>query len=96
MSTIKIDIKSVRTSNYTLPAELAKISGVKRSIGLLKWRVPEEVQNEKEIKKRMEELNKQLEVAERELQDIYDVVNCCLIQYSDTEKNLSNNADLFV
>ena len=96
MSTINIDIKSVRTSNYKLPADLAKISGVKRGIGLLKWRVPEEVQNEKEIKKRIEELNKQLDVAERELQEIYDVVNFCLTQYSDTENRLSENADMFV
>ena len=86
---LKFDIKRVRIANYALPIQLVKIAGVKRGIGLLRWRIPEQIRNKREIGRRVNSLYRQLAGIEADINKIYDVTNQSLYQY--TNSNLSHH-----
>ena len=83
---LKFDIKRVRMANYALPTQLAKIAGIKRGIGLLRWRIPEQIRNKRDIGSRVNLLYRQLAEIETEINRIYEVTNQSLYQYANMEE----------
>lgn len=92
---LKFDIKRVRSANYALPNQLAKIAGIKRGIGLLRWRIPEQIRSKKDIGRRINNIYQQLAEIERDINKIYDVTNQSLYQYSNMEEKNTSNANRF-
>ena len=92
---IKFDIKRMRSANYALPTQLAKMAGIKRGIGLLRWRIPEQIRNKRNIGQRMNSIYAQLAEMEKDINRIYDVTNQCLYQYSKKKKKNTSNANRF-
>lgn len=95
MSRIQIDIKKVRTASYTLPSMAGKAENVKRSMSLLRWRIPGEVQDQRDIRNRVNNIISELGRVEEELNDIYKITEHCLYQYMNTEEKNYNNASKF-
>lgn len=92
---LKFDIKRVRMANYALPTQLAKIAGIKRGIGLLRWRIPEQIRNKRDIERRVNLLYRQLAEIETEINRIYEVTNQSLYQYANMEEKNTLNANRF-
>lgn len=92
---LKFDIKRVRMANYALPTQLAKIAGIKRGIGLLRWRIPEQIRNKRDIGSRVNLLYRQLAEIETEINRIYEVTNQSLYQYANMEEKNTLNANRF-
>lgn len=95
MSRIKIDIKKVRTASYTLPSASSKTENVKRSLSLLRWRIPGEIQDQRDIRNRVNYLISELGRIEDDINDIYKVTEHCLYQYMNTEEKNYDNASKF-
>lgn len=96
MAGIRLDIKKVRSTNTTLPPLATKLSGIKRGLGLLRWRIPDNIQEEIRMKERIEELLREIERAEAEINEIYTVTNSSIAQYMNVEERLSANAERFL
>lgn len=95
MSAIQIDIKKVRNANYNLPPMVSNLSAQKKYISMLKWRIPSEIQDRRNIRERLNAVLRELERAEQQLNDIYKVTGSAVTQYMNMETNLTVNASRF-
>lgn len=92
---IKINFREVRSANRTLPSVITKVSGIRRGIGLLKYRIPTEIQNKYELKERLDKSHRKLEEITNLLSQVYETTNVSLEQYIQTEAVNKSNADSF-
>lgn len=92
MADIHIDIKKVRNANYNLPPMLSNLSAQKRYVNMLKWRIPSEIQDRKNIRERLDSILREMDRAEQRLNDIYRVTGNAVTQYMDMENKLTANA----
>lgn len=95
MAEINIDIKKVRNANYNLPPIISNLSAQKKYVSMLKWRVPSEIQDRRGIRERFVSVLRELDRAERLLNDIYNVTGSAVTQYMNMETNLTANASRF-
>ncbi len=95
MSEIRIDLKKVRKANYNLPAVVSNLSSQKRYVNMIRWRVPSEIQERREIQKRLDEILKRIEKEEERIQEIYKVTGSAVQQYVNLETTLTENASKF-
>lgn len=95
MAAINIDIKKVRNANYNVPPMMSNLSAQKKYINMLKWRIPSEIQDRREIRERLSAAGRELERIEQQLNDIYKVTGSAVVQYMDMETKLTANASRF-
>lgn len=95
MAEINIDIKRVRNANYDLPPIISNLSAQKKSISMLKWRIPSEIQDRRNIRERLDAVLREMDRAEQQLNDIYKVTGSAVTQYMNMETNLTANASRF-
>lgn len=95
MSAINIDIKKVRNANYNLPPMISNLSAQKKYVSMLKWRIPSEIQDRRNIRERLNSILRELDKAEQQLNDIYKVTGSAVTQYMNMETNLTVNASRF-
>lgn len=95
MSHIKIDMKKIRSANSTLPSIGMTVGEVKRGMGMMRWRIPEEIQNENQIKQRIVDVINEIGKLEEQINEVYKVTNNCVSQYLNAEEKNSVNADKF-
>ena len=95
MPTININIKKVRNANYNLPSMISNLSTQKKYISMLKWRLPSEMQDRRGIRERLDSILREMDKAERQLNDIYKVTGSAVTQYMDMETKLTVNASKF-
>ena len=95
MSEIRIDLKKVRKANYNLPSVVSNLSAQKRYVNMIRWRVPSEIQERREIQKRLDEILKRIEKEEERIQEIYKVTGSAVQQYVNLETALTENASKF-
>ncbi len=91
----KMDFRMVRNANLALPGMISKVSGVKRGTGLLKWRIPQEIQEKYEIEERMVRVNEDLTEIIEMMNRLYAQVNSSLEQYMNIEEKNNINASKF-
>lgn len=96
MANVCIDLKRVRETNSSMPGMISSIEGAKRKAGLLKWRIPEEVQARRNVKSRLENSVSDIERAERLLKEIKKVVGDAVIQYSNADAKMAAEANKFL
>lgn len=92
---LKINMSAVRDVNYTLPPMITKMSGIQRGVGLLRWRVPAQLQQEREIGNRLAKVHREAGELVDELAQLYDMVNHCIDMYDRTERQNDENASQF-
>ena len=95
MAEINIDIKKVRNANYNLPPMISSLSAQKKYVNMLKWRIPSEIQDRRNIRERLNSILRELDRAEQQLNDIYKVTGSAVTQYMNMEANLTTNASRF-
>lgn len=95
MAAINIDIKKVRNANYNLPSMISNLSAQKRYINMLKWRIPSEIQDRRGIRERLDAVLREIDRAEQQLNDIYNVTGSAVKQYTNMEASLTANAARF-
>lgn len=95
MSAIQIDIKKVRNANYNLPPMISNLSAQKKYVSMLKWRIPSEIQDRRNIRERLNSILREMDKAEQQLNDIYKVTGSAVTQYMNMETNLTVNASRF-
>ncbi len=95
MARIDIDVNTVKNANYAVPQMVSGVSNIKRSIGLLKWRIDPEIMNRRNVRDKIENIIKELGTAEKELNDTYVVTEDILGQYLESEQTLSVFANKF-
>lgn len=95
MAAINIDMKKVRNANYNLPPMISNLSVQKKYISMLKWRIPSEIQDRRNIRERLNSILQEMDRAEQQLNDIYKVTGSAVTQYMSMETNLTANASRF-
>ncbi|MCM1026246.1 MAG: hypothetical protein NC432_07405 [Roseburia sp.] len=95
MAEIKIDIKRIRNANYDIPPMISGLAAQRRYLNMLKWKIPEEIQGRRNIRERLDTVLRELEKAERQLDDVYRITGSAMAQYRDTEKKITANASRF-
>lgn len=95
MAEINIDMKKVRNANYNLPSVISSLSVQKRDINMMKWRIPSEIQNRRNIQGRLNSILREIEKVEQQLTDVYNVTGSAIAQYMNMEAGLITNASKF-
>lgn len=95
MAAINIDMKKVRNANYNLPPMISNLSMQKKYINMLKWRIPSEIQDRRNIRERLNFILREMDRAEQQLNDIYKVTGSAVTQYMNVETKLTANASSF-
>ncbi len=95
MAAIKIDVKKVRNANYNLPPMISNLSAQKRDINMLKWRIASEIQDRREIRERLNAILREMDRAEKQLNDVYKMTGAAVTQYMKMETSLTANAARF-
>ncbi len=95
MAAININIKKVRSANYDLPPIISNLSAQKRYLNMLKWRIPSEIQDRRDIRERLNSILKEMDRAEEQLNDIYRITGSAVTQYMNMETKLTANASRF-
>ena len=95
MAAINIDMKKVRNANYNLPPMISNLSVQKKYVSMLKWRIPSEIQDRRNIRERLHSIFREMDRAEQQLNDIYKVTGSAVTQYMNMETTLTANASRF-
>lgn len=95
VAAIKIDMKKIRSVNYNLPPMVSNLSAQKRYVNMLKWRIPAEIQDRKNIRERLNSVLRELDRAQQQINDIYKATESAMEQYLNMETNLTVNASRF-
>lgn len=96
MARIKVNLSSIRTANYNVPGIVTKVEIPKRNLGILKWRISEEITARYNIKNRLNDVYNRMESVQRQISDVYNITNSCISQYEAAERDNSKNADAFL
>lgn len=95
MAQIDIDIRTVRNENYALPGLASKIGNSRKELSLLRWRLPENILEQREVKQRIEYICRDLSDVENQIERINKVTNDSISRYTVVENTISKrNNDL--
>ncbi len=92
MSEIYIDLKEVRNINHSISLAASKISVEKKKLGMLRWTIPGEIMDQKDIRNRLDAEIKRLERAELALNEIHRVTAAAVSMYTKNEEKLTDSA----
>ena len=95
MADINIDLKKMHDASAKLASKEYMFSNIRRSVGLIRWKLPEELKKKKGIEKRIENVIQQLQIAERIMHEVKTTTNGCISQYVQADRNLNDNAKKF-
>ena len=95
MERIEIHLRELKAANQRMPVALSSIDSIKRNVNLLRWRIPAEIQERRDIRHRLEQIIKAIDETERKMQDIYAVTDSAVFQYAKTDRELKKNAESF-
>lgn len=95
MERIEIHLRELKAANQRMPSALSSIENIKRNVSLLRWRIPAEIQERRDIRVRLEAVLEELVSAEKKLQGIYTVTDSAITQYMNTDGELKKNAESF-
>lgn len=96
MADIEIDFEKMYRASAYLSSRAYMFSNIRRTVGLSRWKLPEDIKKQKNIGKRMEDVMKQLQAAEQLMSEMKTVTNSCISQYMKAENRNTNNANKFI
>lgn len=96
MTEFYIDYKNLKNVNCLLPNIVASINSTRRNIGVLRWRIPEELLNKRNLRNRLDTVCKRLQHIEQKVNSIYNFTNNCIMQYKNVEQTNLNLSDKFL
>jgi len=96
MSGIYIHLSRVREANYALTDIEAGTRFVRSRIGRTKKEIPDYISSKYQIGQRLHNVCQEIGRLGDRLGYLYEVINICMEQYADTEKENKRNADAFL
>lgn len=91
MADVDIDIKKLRQIAMQLSAKESVLDDARRTLALMRWKLPEDMTNKRNIDERLKDLLIQLERTQNMMQNIRNATNECVAQFmSAEEKNIKN------
>ncbi|MCM1307724.1 MAG: hypothetical protein NC223_03915 [Butyrivibrio sp.] len=91
-----IDYKNLKIENTLLPKLVANVNQTRRNIGVLRWRISDEILSKRNLKNRLEEVCRKLQHIEHKMNSIYNFTNSCIAQYKNAEQTNQSLADKFL
>lgn len=96
MADIHVDLDKMQQAVTYLSSKAYIVSTARRTVGLLRWKIPEDIRTQHNIENRLEEVTNQLLRAEQLMQEMKTVMNSCMTQYKTMENKLNENAKNFL
>lgn len=95
MSKIYVNTKQIRNINCDVPNIVSKVSSTRRTLGMLKGKITEDIAARKQIKQRLDNMYREMDALEKQINELYRFTNSCIVQYEETENRNSRNAEMF-
>lgn len=95
MAKIYINTKKIRNANCDVPSIASKVSGARRSVGIMKGKVAEEIAAQRQIRQRLDNMCREMDALERQINELCRVTGSCVAQYEAAENTNSRNAEMF-
>ncbi len=95
MAIINVDTKSVKRANYAIPSQKNIIGNVKRNLALTRWKIPDDILQQRDLKIRIENILNDLNNIENIMNNIYLTTNSIMDEYTDNNQKLSLKASKF-
>lgn len=96
MAEFYIDYRKLKNTNGLLPNIVANVNLARRNIGVLRWRIPEELLVRRNLRNRLNEVYGKLQNIEQRVNSIYNFTNNCIIQYKNVEQTNQNILEEFL
>lgn len=96
MAEIDIDIRKMKTIVMKMSSKESVLDESRRSLALLRWKLPEEMTKKQEIDNRISNVLLQIDRIRNMMQDIRSTSNECVMQYLSAETKNVNNIDKFL
>lgn len=95
MASIDINFREVKKAGYRLPTITSRLESAKREVGLLRWRVPEDILSKNDIQVSMESLVTELENISEKIMQINSLTENVVTTYLNTDMRLLNDLERF-
>lgn len=95
MADIRVSIKEVRNDNYMLPLLISRLDNCQRSVAVMKWRVPADMQDSEKIKEELIAVQHEMENIQEKMEALYRATKEGMDQYEETENTLFARAKDF-
>ena len=95
MAEINIDLKKMHNASAKLSSKEYMFSNIRRTTSLLRWKLPEEIKKRRDIDRRLENVLRQIQIAEQLMHEIKTTTNSCILQYMQAENSITSNAEKF-
>ena len=96
MAYVNIDLKKMHNASAKLATKEYLFSNVRRTVGLIRWKLPDELRQKKDIERRINNVLKQVQMAEQLMHEIKTTTNSCISQYVQAENHNNDNAKKFL
>lgn len=95
MSRLDINVKNLTSCNAKLPRLVNRTNALNRKVSLMKWRIPEDIQAELDLKSELKEVAEGLSFIEEQIDNLHSAVDAIITTVINTEDSLSASADEF-
>lgn len=96
MAVIDINIGEVSNINAQLPRHTVTLSGVRRELEILRWRLDEELMNHNYMKERYGNILREISKVEEKINDVHNFISSAIMQYEELERLSKNQIDVFL
>lgn len=96
MTDIYINFEKIHRASSYLSSKSYLFFSIRRTVGLSRWKLPDKVKKQKNVENRIEEIMRQLQIAEQLMNEMKTVTNSCISQYMNAENVNTDNANKFI
>lgn len=82
---IEVDIKKVKSANHSFATSSAIVEEVVKNLNLLKWRIPKDALDRRNVKVRLDMVSVELNRIQQDIEEIYKVVNASMDRYEEAD-----------
>lgn len=95
MSQIYVNFREVKNANGRVPSMIAQMDATKRSLGLMRYRIPEDRMDFNAIRNEISSCVSEIESLKEQLRRIYTTTEQAMFQYENGDKKVEENAKHF-
>jgi hypothetical protein len=95
MTDIDINLGELYRANQKIPPVISQMEGVLRDVRLMRWRIPQEIQDRRDIRYRLENLIRDMDFIRNKLEAVNRTAEDVVVQYLETDRKNKKNAEKF-
>ena len=92
MSNVQINLKEVRKIDHAVSNISSRILGEKKKLGMVRWTIPDDIMDRKDIRSRLDSVIDRLSRVEVSLDELHRVMTESIVNYVNNENRLSYDA----